>query len=256
MLIQELVDANVEPETFCERLVRLLNVSPKPCLQGLPLLRQSLVTKEITIEGINPPPANVAFSGSPLAQIRPVTKILVSQAGPRLHGPTPIRVLMTQSGMPTVNRIGQTTIRPATLVRLQTPLQQRAYLTTTMTGGPWQIAAQQIRLNTGTTVGQTAIGQTMLKMAQALLPNQPAKSSDAPANNARDDSDVSKGVSKGGPSQGDDPVPKKRLRLSKLSVIVEEENGAKPEKVVPAKHQQVSSALKPQHDLPSGTANK
>ncbi|KAL1396861.1 hypothetical protein pipiens_010202, partial [Culex pipiens pipiens] len=127
MLIQELVDANVEPETFCERLVRLLNVSPKPCLQGLPLLRQSLVTKEITIEGINPPPANVAFSGSPLAQIRPVPKILVSQAAPRLQGLTPIRVLMTQSGMPTVNRIGQTTIRPATLVRLQTPLQQRAY---------------------------------------------------------------------------------------------------------------------------------
>lgn len=139
--------------------------------QGLPLLRQSLVTKEITIEGINPPPANVAFSGSPLTQFRPVTKILVSQAAPRLHGPTPIRVLMTQSGMSTVNRIGQTTIRPATLVRLQTPLQQqRAYLTTTMTGGPWQIAAQQIRLNAGTTVGQTAIGQTMSKMPQALLP--------------------------------------------------------------------------------------
>ncbi|XP_052565728.1 uncharacterized protein LOC120419975 isoform X3 [Culex pipiens pallens] len=259
MLIQELVDANVEPETFCERLVRLLNVSPKPCLvgflkQGLPLLRQSLVTKEITIEGINPPPANVTFSGSPLAQFRPVTKILVSQAAPRLHGPTPIRVLMTQSGMSTVNRIGQTTIRPATLVRLQTPLQQqqqRAYLTTTMMGGPWQIAAQQIRLNAGTTVGQTAIGQTMSKMPQALLPNQPAKSSDAPANNARDDSDVSKGVSKGGPSQGDDPVQKKRLRLSKLSVIVEEENGAKLKKVVPAKHRQVLPALKPQHVLPS-----
>lgn len=33
-LIQELVDANVEPEEFCERLERLLNASPQPCLIG------------------------------------------------------------------------------------------------------------------------------------------------------------------------------------------------------------------------------
>lgn len=88
-LIQELVDANVEPEEFCERLERLLNASPQPCLIGflkvsycliairskvykrillllqksLPLLRQSLVTKEIVIEGIQAPSAQIAFSG-------------------------------------------------------------------------------------------------------------------------------------------------------------------------------------------------
>jgi transcription initiation factor TFIID subunit 4 len=33
-LIQELVDARVEPEEFCERLERLLNASPQPCLIG------------------------------------------------------------------------------------------------------------------------------------------------------------------------------------------------------------------------------
>lgn len=33
-LIQELVDAHVEPEEFCERLERLLNASPQPCLIG------------------------------------------------------------------------------------------------------------------------------------------------------------------------------------------------------------------------------
>lgn len=65
-LIQELIDTKVEPEEFCDRLERLLNASPQPCLIGflkksLPLLRQSLVTKELVIEGIKPPPANVVF---------------------------------------------------------------------------------------------------------------------------------------------------------------------------------------------------
>ncbi|XP_064076292.1 transcription initiation factor TFIID subunit 4-like [Vanessa tameamea] len=66
-LIQELIDAQVEPEEFCDRLERLLNASPQPCLIGflkksLPLLRQSLVIKELVIEGINPPSPHVAFS--------------------------------------------------------------------------------------------------------------------------------------------------------------------------------------------------
>ncbi|XP_011702925.1 PREDICTED: transcription initiation factor TFIID subunit 4B-like isoform X2 [Wasmannia auropunctata] len=66
-LIQELIDTKVEPEEFCDRLRILLNCSPQPCLIGLlnislPLLRQSLVTKELVIEGIKPPPANVVFS--------------------------------------------------------------------------------------------------------------------------------------------------------------------------------------------------
>ncbi|KAK3918804.1 Differentially expressed in FDCP 8-like protein [Frankliniella fusca] len=66
-LIQELVDCKVEPEEFCERLERLLNASPQPCLIGflkksLPLLRQAMVTKELVIDGIRPPPANVMFT--------------------------------------------------------------------------------------------------------------------------------------------------------------------------------------------------
>ncbi|CAH0703666.1 unnamed protein product [Spodoptera exigua] len=75
-LIQELIDAQVEPEEFCDRLERLLNASPQPCLIGflkksLPLLRQSLVTKELVIEGINPPAPHVAFTNIP-APVQPV----------------------------------------------------------------------------------------------------------------------------------------------------------------------------------------
>ncbi|XP_018579629.1 transcription initiation factor TFIID subunit 4 isoform X2 [Anoplophora glabripennis] len=66
-LIQELIDNKVEPEDFCDKLERLLNASPQPCLIGflkksLPLLRHSLATQELSIDGIRPPPANVVFS--------------------------------------------------------------------------------------------------------------------------------------------------------------------------------------------------
>uniref|UniRef100_A0A182PMK0 TAFH domain-containing protein n=1 Tax=Anopheles epiroticus TaxID=199890 RepID=A0A182PMK0_9DIPT len=168
-LIQELVDANVDPAEFCERLERLLNASPQPCLIGflkksLPLLRQSLVTKEITIEGINPPSTAVAFGTTALsqipAQIRPVAPTIVSQNS-SMVGQTQIRMLTSQSGVTTVPRIGQTTIRPAAPVRIPTPLQQQQQTggTTTTIVGPRSIAAQQIRPN-ATTIGHTTIVQT------------------------------------------------------------------------------------------------
>ncbi|XP_014271062.1 transcription initiation factor TFIID subunit 4 isoform X1 [Halyomorpha halys] len=76
-LIQELVDMKVEPEQFCDRLERLLNASPQPCLIGflkksLPLLRQSMVNNELIIDGIRPPPASVLAQSAPTtnAQIR------------------------------------------------------------------------------------------------------------------------------------------------------------------------------------------
>ncbi|XP_077299036.1 transcription initiation factor TFIID subunit 4-like isoform X2 [Arctopsyche grandis] len=69
ILIQELIDMRVEPEAFCARLERLLNASPQPCLIGflkktLPILRQSLLNKELVIDGIHPPPANIVYSNA------------------------------------------------------------------------------------------------------------------------------------------------------------------------------------------------
>lgn len=66
ILIQELIDMKVEPEAFCQRLEKLLDASPQPCLIGflkktLPILRLSLVNKELVIEGIHPPPLSVVF---------------------------------------------------------------------------------------------------------------------------------------------------------------------------------------------------
>ncbi|XP_050096159.1 transcription initiation factor TFIID subunit 4-like isoform X4 [Anopheles aquasalis] len=218
-LIQELVDANVDPAEFCERLERLLNASPQPCLIGflkksLPLLRQSLVTKEITIEGINPPSAAVAFAGTALssipAQIRPVAPTIVSQGS--MIGQTQIRMLTNQSGVTTLPRIGQTTIRPAAPIRIQTPLQQQSTVTaggTTIVGQPRTstLTTQQIRPNV-TTIGHTTIvqtagqqlPQTISTTPPALLPNLSGaaaasakkKASASAASSAGADQDASK----------------------------------------------------------------
>ncbi|KAH8398400.1 hypothetical protein KR215_012023 [Drosophila sulfurigaster] len=118
-LIQELVNANVEPEEFCDRLERLLNASPQPCLIGflkksLPLLRQALYTKELVIEGIKPPAQHVlGLPGLPQqlpkiqAQIRPIG---LSQTTTTI-GQTQVRMIQ-QNALGNVPRptIGHTTI--------------------------------------------------------------------------------------------------------------------------------------------------
>ncbi|XP_033223536.1 transcription initiation factor TFIID subunit 4 isoform X2 [Belonocnema kinseyi] len=142
-LIQELIDTKVEPEEFCDRLERLLNASPQPCLIGflkksLPLLRQSLVTQELVIEGIRPPPANVVFciaSATPVAtqnQVRNTVAVLpmsvaavASAAGP-ISSATPsattqVRVMAPHSAVTTtvpraLQQVQQRLIRPVTTV--------------------------------------------------------------------------------------------------------------------------------------------
>lgn len=49
-LIQELIDAQVEPEEFCDRLERLLNASPQPCLIGFLKVGYRLHRKINTIQ--------------------------------------------------------------------------------------------------------------------------------------------------------------------------------------------------------------
>ncbi|XP_072931424.1 transcription initiation factor TFIID subunit 4-like isoform X7 [Epargyreus clarus] len=114
-LIQELIDAQVEPETFCERLERLLNASPQPCLIGflkksLPLLRQSLVTKELVIEGILPPSPHVAFSPipSPAQPVLAGTNIQIPKPSPKAGGT--IAVLQNIAVHPkiSVSKVGKT----------------------------------------------------------------------------------------------------------------------------------------------------
>lgn len=66
-LIQELVNANVEPEEFCDRLERLLNASPQPCLIGFLKVRSidSFVTLFSNIE-LNPTEKSATAASSAL----------------------------------------------------------------------------------------------------------------------------------------------------------------------------------------------
>ncbi|XP_032526476.1 transcription initiation factor TFIID subunit 4 isoform X6 [Danaus plexippus] len=115
-LIQELIDAQVEPEEFCDRLERLLNASPQPCLIGflkksLPLLRQSLVTKELVIEGINPPSPHVAFSAiSPQAPNTAVATSNIQMPKPQPKSGGTIAVLQNIPVHPKINvsKVGKT----------------------------------------------------------------------------------------------------------------------------------------------------
>ncbi|CAH0716676.1 unnamed protein product, partial [Brenthis ino] len=140
-LIQELIDAQVEPEEFCDRLERLLNASPQPCLIGflkksLPLLRQSLVTKELVIEGINPPSPHVAFSTlpAPSAQIVTATNNIQLQKPPPKAGST-IAVLQN---IPVHTKINVTKVGKTMPVNSKTftrPAAASSGLSTVLTAG-------------------------------------------------------------------------------------------------------------------------
>ncbi|CAL7940315.1 unnamed protein product [Xylocopa violacea] len=149
-LIQELIDTKVEPEEFCDRLERLLNASPQPCLIGflkksLPLLRQSLVTKELVIEGIKPPPANVVFpvtSATPVVtqnQLRPTVAVAAATVPvTAVTATTPVRVMTPlPAATTTVPRpaqpVQQRLIRPVTTV-VRSPTAYTVKSTVAVTG--------------------------------------------------------------------------------------------------------------------------
>uniref|UniRef100_T1PBV3 Transcription initiation factor TF2D component TAF4 family n=1 Tax=Musca domestica TaxID=7370 RepID=T1PBV3_MUSDO len=150
-LIQELVNANVEPEEFCDRLERLLNASPQPCLIGflkksLPLLRQALFTKELVIEGIKPPPQHVV-GGITIqqqlpkiqAQIRPI-----SQNQTTTIGQTQVRMIIPASAS---RPIGHTTItkQPTSGIRIQGPANGPRLINTQIRGPMSQPTTAQLQ---------------------------------------------------------------------------------------------------------------
>uniref|UniRef100_T1I5P6 TAFH domain-containing protein n=1 Tax=Rhodnius prolixus TaxID=13249 RepID=T1I5P6_RHOPR len=131
-LIQELVDMKVEPEQFCDRLERLLNASPQPCLIGflkksLPLLRQSMVNNELVIEGIRPPSASVVFPAATppqTTQIRGSLQMATSQmrviAQPQVRPGQQIQRIMTTPMKIATAQVGGVN-KPTTLAPIRTP---------------------------------------------------------------------------------------------------------------------------------------
>ncbi|XP_065358968.1 transcription initiation factor TFIID subunit 4 isoform X2 [Calliphora vicina] len=139
-LIQELVNANVEPEEFCDRLERLLNASPQPCLIGflkksLPLLRQALFSKELVIEGIKPPPQHVVGGITIQQQLPKIQAHIrpISQNQTTTIGQTQVRMISPASA---TRPIGHTTItkQPMSGIRIQGPANGPRLLNTQIRG--------------------------------------------------------------------------------------------------------------------------
>ncbi|CAG5081045.1 Similar to Taf4: Transcription initiation factor TFIID subunit 4 (Drosophila melanogaster) [Cotesia congregata] len=195
-LIQELIDTKVEPEEFCDRLEKLLNASPQPCLIGflkksLPLLRQSLVTKELVIDGIKPPPPNVVYSiaSSPIItqnQIRPTVAmstvpVVVSSSPAPLRVMAPPSVVTSTVGPRAPQAIPSRLIRPMTTivrtpvahtvkstvaltnVRLASPTVQKSPITTSTLIKTIPTATQGKTVNAATTVNKTTVPSLVTK---------------------------------------------------------------------------------------------
>ncbi|XP_075733533.1 transcription initiation factor TFIID subunit 4 isoform X2 [Rhipicephalus microplus] len=97
-LIQGLIDGTIQPEDFTNQLQKELNSSPQPCLvpflkKSLPYLRHSLMTKELTIEGVRPPPQGaVTLPSTPT--IIPNIQQVAGVARPTVpHSTTQVRVV-------------------------------------------------------------------------------------------------------------------------------------------------------------------
>ncbi|CAN7992049.1 unnamed protein product, partial [Ixodes hexagonus] len=100
-LIQGLIDGTIQPEDFTNQLQKELNSSPQPCLvpflkKSLPYLRHSLMTKELTIEGVRPPPQGaVTLPSTPaiipnIQQVAGVTRPAVPHATAQVRVMTPV----------------------------------------------------------------------------------------------------------------------------------------------------------------------
>merc|ERR1719282_2073906 len=145
-LIQGLIDGRVEPEVFTTRLQRELNSSPQPCLvpflkKSLPYLQHSLATRELTIDGVNPPSLSQVGKLPPAS----VTTSLASQPS------APVRPLQ-----------GNTFVRPAPVASPARPTFVRPALPT-----------RPVQINTGTRSLMPPPASVM-KMAAALPNNNTA----------------------------------------------------------------------------------
>ncbi|XP_026742340.1 transcription initiation factor TFIID subunit 4 isoform X2 [Trichoplusia ni] len=170
-LIQELIDAQVEPEEFCDRLERLLNASPQPCLIGflkksLPLLRQSLVTKELVIEGINPPAPHVAFSTIPApAPAQPVAATSNVQMREDSSSPT-----LTPLLPPVLPLTLASTPAPSTMSINVAPATPSSPVQPAQKGGSTIAVLQNIPLHTKINVNKVSSGKAMTVNSKANFP--------------------------------------------------------------------------------------
>ncbi|XP_037109426.1 transcription initiation factor TFIID subunit 4-like isoform X2 [Syngnathus acus] len=127
-LVQDLLDAKIEPEEFTSRLQAELKSSPQPYLipflkKSLPALRQSLLSSQ---QSLSAPPAS-AYAPSPNAAIRP--RLPISTPGVRMNAPL-ATVAPCRGGMQTVRAPLVVGVRtPSTLTRAPTAMVAKSVVT-------------------------------------------------------------------------------------------------------------------------------
>ncbi|KAM9816119.1 transcription initiation factor TFIID subunit 4-like isoform X1 [Syngnathus typhle] len=127
-LVQDLLDAKIEPEEFTSRLQAELKSSPQPYLipflkKSLPALRQSLLSSQ---QSLSSHPAS-AYAPSPNAAIRP--RLPISTPGVRMNAPL-ATVAPCRGGMQTVRAPLVVGVRtPSTLTRAPTAMVAKSVVT-------------------------------------------------------------------------------------------------------------------------------
>ncbi|XP_028304077.1 transcription initiation factor TFIID subunit 4-like [Gouania willdenowi] len=116
-LVQDLLDAKIEPEEFTTRLQAELKSSPQPYLipflkKSLPALRQSLLNSQSLM---TPPPSLAPPPVTPVTAIRP--RVEPTGGAVRLHTPTTTAVSLSRTTVRPPAVINQTLRAPGALVR-------------------------------------------------------------------------------------------------------------------------------------------
>ncbi|XP_067125681.1 transcription initiation factor TFIID subunit 4-like [Centruroides vittatus] len=105
-LIQGLIDGDIQPEEFTNQLQKALNSSPQPCLvpflkKNLPYLRYSLMMREMTIEGVRPPPpgsVSLPPAATAVPQLQVVKKIIAHSRPAVQQATAQVRVMAPMAG--------------------------------------------------------------------------------------------------------------------------------------------------------------
>ncbi|GBM02969.1 Transcription initiation factor TFIID subunit 4 [Araneus ventricosus] len=98
-LIQGIIDGTMQAEEFTAKLQKELNSAPQPYLvpflkKNLPYLRHSLITKELTIEGVRPPPPGAMILPHPSSNLQ---QIQIGQKRPVMQPTTQVRLMSGQT---------------------------------------------------------------------------------------------------------------------------------------------------------------
>lgn len=201
-LIQGLIDGTIQPEDFTNQLQKELNSSPQPCLvpflkKSLPYLRHSLMTKELTIEGVRPPPQG-AVTLPPTPTVIPSIQQVAGVARPTVpHGTTQVRVMTPTAGGLAAQLAGPASIQ-GVLAQHQRLVTPRPATTVVAPGTKSLLVAKTSNLTAS--LSPATVGALQTKVATPVATRTPvtALKEKRTYSSLRDDDDINDVAAMGG----------------------------------------------------------